>query len=143
MLSSLASAKKAYFAPVPDERSMLRLLIVDESEAVRKTAGHILEDLGFLVTESANALDALSKSEASLADIVIVDSNLVGALDLIANLRKLPNGSRTQIHYSVTKADLRCLMAGKRAGANDFLLKPFDRKVLGAAFSGMNATAAA
>jgi two-component system chemotaxis response regulator CheY len=122
---------------------MLRLLIADESEAVRKIAGHILEDLGFSVSESASALDALSKSQASLPDVVIVDSGLAGALDLIANLRNLPNGNRVMIYYSVTKADLRCLMAGKRAGASDFLLKPFDRKVLGAAFSAMISAAAA
>jgi two-component system chemotaxis response regulator CheY len=122
---------------------MLRLLIADESEAVRKIAVPILEDLGFSVAESANALDALSKSQASLPDVIIVDSGLAGALDLIANVRNLPNGNRVMIYYSVTKADLRCLMASKRAGASDFLLKPFDRKVLGAAFSAMISAAAA
>jgi two-component system chemotaxis response regulator CheY len=122
---------------------MLRLMIADESEAVRKIAGHILQDLGFSVTESASALDAFSKSQANLPDVVIVDSGLAGALELIANIRGLPNGSRVMIYYSVTKADLRCLMAGKRAGASDFLLKPFDRKVLGAAFSAMISAAAA
>jgi FixJ family two-component response regulator len=34
-------------------------------------------------------------------------------------------------------------MAGKKAGATDFLLKPFDRKVLGAAFAGLTSVAAA
>ncbi len=29
------------------------------------------------------------------------------------------------------------MMAGRRAGANDFLMKPFDRKTLGAVFNGL------
>ncbi len=122
---------------------MLRLLIVDESEAVRRIAAQILTGLRFSVSESASALDAFSKVQASLPNVMIVDSGLVGALDLIANIRSLPAGNLVQIFYSVTKADLRCLMAGKKAGANDFLLKQFDSKVLSAAFSGMISVAAA
>lgn len=123
---------------------MLRLLIADESEAVRKVAAHILSDIGFSVIEAASTLDALAKCQAGLADLVIVDSAMDGALELIQNIRSLPNaGSRMRIYYCVTKADLRCLMAGKRAGADDFLLKPFERKALSAAFSGLNAAAAA
>jgi two-component system chemotaxis response regulator CheY len=122
---------------------MLRLLIVDESEAVRRIAAQILTGMRFSVSESASALDAFSKTQANLPNVMIVDSGLVGALDLIANIRSLPAGNLVQIYYSVTKADLRCLMAGKKAGANDFLLKPFDSKVLGAAFSSMASVAAA
>jgi two-component system chemotaxis response regulator CheY len=122
---------------------MLRLLIADESEAVRKVAAHILNDLGLSVSESASALDAFSKCQANFPDIIIVDSGLTGALELIANLRSLPSGNLPQIYYSVVKADLRCLMAGKRAGATDFLLKPFDRKVLGAVFGNVASADAA
>jgi two-component system chemotaxis response regulator CheY len=122
---------------------MLRLLIADESQAVRKVAAQILGDLGFVVTESASTLDAFARSQAALPDVIIVDAAMTGALELIANIRNLPAGRTPQIYYALTKADLRCLMAGKRAGADDFLLKPFDRKVLGAAFSNLASTAAA
>jgi two-component system chemotaxis response regulator CheY len=122
--------------------TMLRLLIADDSDAVRTTAAEILTEMGFSVTQSPSALDALAKSQAELADVVIVDAGLDGALELIQSLRVLPGGSRLQIYYSVTKVDLRCLMAAKKAGATDFLLKPFDRKVLGAAFSAILALAA-
>lgn len=121
---------------------MLRLLIADESQAVREIGARILSEIGFDVVESASALDAFAKCQALLPNVVIVDAGLTGALDLIANIRAMPNGNLVQIHYCVTKADLRCLMEGKKAGANDFLLKPFDRKVLGAVFSGMATVAA-
>jgi len=122
---------------------MLRILIVDESEAVRKVATHILAEIGFSVIEASSTLDALAKSQASLPDVMIVDSAMAGALDFIQNIRALPNGGKVKIYYCVTQADLRCLMAGKRAGADDFLLKPFERKALSAAFSGLSAAAAA
>jgi two-component system chemotaxis response regulator CheY len=121
---------------------MLRLLIADESQAVREIGARILGEIGFDVVESASALDAFAKCQAMLPNVIVVDSALTGALDLIANVRALPGGNLVQIFYCVTKADLRCLMAGKKAGANDFLLKPFDRKVLGAAFSAMASMAA-
>lgn len=122
---------------------MLRLLIADESEAVRETADRILSELGFAVTGCASALDAVAKCDAGLPDVIIVDSRLDGALDLIANIRLMPAARSTRILYGVETADLRLLMAAKRAGADDFLLKPYESKVLHALFDEMLATSAA
>ena len=120
-----------------------RILAIDDEPAVTYTLKRILERRGYVVEVENDSTRALATAKAFRPDVVIVDSGLTGALDLIANIRNLPNGNRAMIYYTVTKADLRCLMAGKRAGASDFLLKPFDRKVLGAAFSAMISAAAA
>jgi len=122
---------------------MLRLLISDESESVRETAAGILTELGFAVTGCASALDAVAKCDADLPDVIIVDSRLDGALDLIANIRLMQAGKSVRILYGVETADLRHLMAAKRAGANDFLLKPYESKVLHALFDEMLAKSAA
>jgi two-component system chemotaxis response regulator CheY len=122
---------------------MLRLLISDECESVRETAAGILTELGFAVTGCASALDAVAKCDHALPDVIIVDSNLEGALDLIANIRLMPSGNSTRILYGVETADLRHLMAAKRAGADDFLLKPYESKVLHALFDEMLANSAA
>ena len=113
---------------------MLRLLIADESEAVRETADGILSELGFAVSGCASALDAVAKCDIALPDVIIVDSSLDGALDLIANIRLMQAGNSTRILYGVETADLRKLMAAKRAGADDVLLKPYESKVLHALF---------
>jgi two-component system chemotaxis response regulator CheY len=120
---------------------MQRLMIADDSDVVRKVGKRILTGLGFLVTEAGNGLDALSRCEAELPNIIIVDAGLDGALDLIANIRLLPDSKSVRIYYCVVEADLRKMMAGKRAGADDFLLKPFDRKILTSVF-GNHAAAA-
>jgi two-component system chemotaxis response regulator CheY len=113
----------------------LRVLIADESEAVRKIAAEILGQMGYDCTGCATTLDVLARSDAQMPDALIVDSAMTGALDLIRAIRTMHDGHRPLILYSLVKADLRCLMAGKTAGASDFLLKPFDRKVLAAAFA--------
>ena len=53
----------------------------------------------------------------------------------------MPNGKSARIFYCVIEADLKKMMAGKRAGADDFLLKPFDRKILTSVFASFAAAA--
>ncbi|CAN7247124.1 response regulator [Pararhizobium sp. LjRoot235] len=120
---------------------MQRLMIADDSDVVRKVGKRILSGLNFLVSEAANGLEALVRCEAELPNIIIVDAALDGALDLIANIRNLPDGKTVRIYYCVVEADLKKMMAGKRAGADDFLLKPFDRKILTSVFASRSVAA--
>ena len=120
---------------------MQRLMIADGSDVVRKVGMRILSGLDFLVLEASNALEALARCEAELPNILIVDATMDGALDLIANVRMLAQGRPIRIYYCVVEADLRKMMMGKRAGADDFLLKPFDRKILTQVFGNLRAAA--
>jgi two-component system chemotaxis response regulator CheY len=117
--------------------TMLHLLIADPSQHDCDTASGLFADLGFSVAMSPSALDAMARCEAMLPDLIIVDSGLNGALELIAAIRLMSGGKRTRMLYGVTEADLRGLMAAKHAGADDFLLKPYDMKVLHALFDEM------
>lgn len=109
---------------------MKRLMIADSSDVVRKVAHKILSELGYKVSEASSAREALITCEAQLPDVIIVDSGIDGALDLITNIRSMPGGATARIFYCVIEADLKTMMRGKRAGASDFLLKPFDRQIL-------------
>ena len=114
---------------------MRRLMIADGSDIVRKVGRKILSEIGFLVLDASTAREALQRCQTELPNIIIVDAGLDGALELIANIRALPEGKSVRIYYCVVEADLKTMMAGKRAGANDFLLKPFDRKILTTIFT--------
>ncbi|KPF46407.1 response regulator [Rhizobium sp. G187] len=114
---------------------MKRLMIADGSDIVRKVGRKILTELGFDVTEASSGRDALGRCERELPDIIIVDAGMDDALDLISNVRALPGGKEVLIYYCVVEAELKIMMAGKRAGANDFLLKPFDRAILTRTFA--------
>ncbi|MEA3533746.1 response regulator [Rhizobium sp. CC-YZS058] len=120
---------------------MQRLMIADDSDVVRKVGKRILTGMGFVVAEAANGLEAFARSREELPNILIVDAALDGALELIANIRLLPEGKSVRIYYCVIEADLKKMMAGKRAGADDFLLKPFDRKILTSVFGAYAAAA--
>jgi two-component system chemotaxis response regulator CheY len=115
---------------------MQRLMIADSSDIVRKVGKRILSELGFLVAEAGGSREALMRCQAELPNFLIVDAGLEGALELIAGVRAIPEGKNVRIFYCVIEADLKRMMAGKRAGADDFLLKPFDRKILTSVFSG-------
>jgi two-component system chemotaxis response regulator CheY len=122
---------------------MPNVLIVDQSDAICKVCSQILAEFGFTAQEASSTLDALVRCQTELPNVVIVDSNLDGSLELVQNLRMLPNSQFLNILYSVSKADLRTLMAAKNAGANDVVLKPFDRKALREVFSRIKISAAA
>jgi two-component system, chemotaxis family, chemotaxis protein CheY len=109
---------------------MKRLMITDSSDIVRKVAHKILSEIGYKVSEAGTAREALLVCEKQLPDVIIVDSGIDGALDLITNIRSMAGGASVRIFYCVIEADLKTMMRGKRAGASDFLLKPFDRHIL-------------
>lgn len=122
---------------------MLHLLIADKGKPDCDAASGLFSELGFAVTICASALDAMARCDASLPDLVIVDSALDGALELIGAIRLMDGRRPVRILYGVAEADLRKLMAAKRAGADDFLLKPYEIKVLHALFDEMIANSRA
>lgn len=122
---------------------MLRLLIADQPKDDCDAACGLFSELGFSVTVSPSVLDTMARCEASLPDLMIVDSALEGALELIAAVRLISGGKHVRILYGVAETDLRKLMAAKRAGADDFLLKPYEIKVLHALFDEVLAKSAA
>jgi two-component system chemotaxis response regulator CheY len=123
---------------------MLRLLIADQPKDDRDAASGLFSELGFAVAMSPSVLDAMTRCENALPDLLIVDSTLEGALELIAAVRLMSGGKNVRILYGVAETDLRRLMDAKRAGVDDFLLKPYETKVLHALFDEMlNKSAAA
>jgi len=120
---------------------MQRLLIADDSSVIRKVGKRILNGLGFLVAEAGSADEASRLCDFRLPDVLVVDSSLEGALDLIAGVRARERGADVRIYFCLVKADLKHMMVGKRAGADDFLLKPFDRASLEQAFGHLAAAA--
>ena len=121
---------------------MQRLILVDKSVIIRKVAKRILADLGFLVSEADDVETAMSICKGRVPAVLIVDADLPGATELISDVRNLPGGDKVKIYYCLIEGKLKNMMQGKRAGADDFLLKPFDREILTKVFSDQAKTAA-
>ena len=111
---------------------MRRCLFVDDSALIRKVAKRILNDAGMLVSEAESAAEALSMCAADMPDLIIVDSVLpdMESPDFIRHVRAMEAPAPAQILICLVEMDVPTIMRAKRAGAQGFMLKPFERAQL-------------
>ena len=111
---------------------MKHCLVVDDSDVIRKVTRSILESMSLEVSEAENGEEAIGRCHMSTPDAILLDWQMpvmsgiefLGALRL-ANLPKKP-----YILYCTTENDPSDLARAFAAGADDYLLKPFDREAL-------------
>jgi two-component system, chemotaxis family, chemotaxis protein CheY len=111
---------------------MKTCLVVDDSEVVRKVARRIFEHLKFESTEADSGQDALDYCAKAMPDAILLDSHIppMSTVEFLASLRALANGSKPVIIYCATENDPTEIARALTAGADDYLLKPFDRDSL-------------
>lgn len=111
---------------------MKRCLVVDDSSVIRKIARHILEGLGYEVDEAENGRDALEHCNAKCPDVILLDWQLpvMGSTEFLTGLRISGSSKRPLIIYCTTENDAGDVSRAFTAGADDYLLKPFDRAML-------------
>ncbi|WP_144421140.1 response regulator [Ahrensia marina] len=107
-------------------------MILDASSVIRKVAKRILTSEDMAVVEAKNSAEAISMAAAQMPDYIIVDAGINDGQcdDLIRQLRKMDSKNEAKIICCMTQVDLAGMMRAKRAGADEFLLKPFDRHQL-------------
>jgi two-component system, chemotaxis family, chemotaxis protein CheY len=107
-----------------------RVLVVDDSALARRTARHILERAGYMVTEAEDGMAALEKYALERPDLVLLDLVMKGmyGLDVLTKLRQLDPGARVV----VVSADIQrpSRDAAAAAGAIAFVNKPIDETEL-------------
>ncbi|MFK0690270.1 PleD family two-component system response regulator [Mesorhizobium sp. IMUNJ 23033] len=111
---------------------MKRCLFVDDSSVIRKVAKRILGGSDLTVIEAATGLDAIEMCAADMPDVIVIDGALpdVQAVDLIRRIRAIESVVKPQILVSLVEVDVASIMKAKRAGAQGYLLKPFNRPQL-------------
>lgn len=111
---------------------MKRCMFVDDSSVIRKVAKRILGGSDLVVIEAASGRDALEMCDADMPEIIVVDGALpdLPAVDLIRRIRAMESLVRPQILISLVELDVASIMRAKRAGAQGYLLKPFNRPQL-------------
>jgi two-component system chemotaxis response regulator CheY len=111
---------------------MKTCLVVDDSEVVRKVARRIFEQLNFESTEAESGQDALDFCAKAMPDAILLDSHIppMATVEFLMSLRALANGSKPVIIYCATDNDPTEIARALTAGADDYLLKPFDRDSL-------------
>jgi two-component system, chemotaxis family, chemotaxis protein CheY len=115
-------------------------LVVDDSEVLRRVARRIFEQLQFEAVEAASGQDALSHCARSMPDAILLDSHMppMAPAEFLATLRALANGDRPHVIYCATENDPVDINRALVAGADDYLLKPFDRESVRAKLAAAN-----
>ena len=111
---------------------MTRVLVIDDSSVIRKVARRILEGLSLEIAEADSGAAALEACEADMPDGVLLDWNMpeMDGLAVLKALRKLPGGDKPKILFCTTENDLAHIAKARQAGADDTMMKPFDKEVL-------------
>jgi two-component system, chemotaxis family, chemotaxis protein CheY len=111
---------------------MKRFMVVDTSSVVRKIAKRILSEAGAIVYEAEAGDHMLEMCNYEMPDCIIVTSALpdMEAHDAIAELRRLPEGNKAKILLMTIELNVGRIMRAKRAGADGYLMKPFNRELL-------------
>ena len=115
---------------------MKSCLIVDDSSVVRKVARRILEDMDYIVEEAEDGQDAFDKCRQEMPDAILLDWNMpiMSGLEFLKLLRAYVGGDKPHIVYCTVENDIGAIAMALKAGASDYMMKPFDRSILEAKF---------
>lgn len=116
---------------------MKSCLIVDDSKVIRMVARKILQELSFETIEAADGQQALDACKEKLPSAVLLDWNMpvMSGIDFLRALRELPGGNEPVVVFCTTENDIDHIQEAIEAGANEYIMKPFDSEIIQAKFS--------
>ena len=116
-----------------DERTAMKTcLIVDDSKVIRKVARHILETLEFTVSEAGDGQEAMDRCLVEVPDVILLDWNMpvMSGMDFLRALRDSAGSPRPKVVFCTTENGMEHIRAAIEAGADEYVMKPFDRDTL-------------
>jgi two-component system chemotaxis response regulator CheY len=115
---------------------MKSCLVVDDSSVIRKVARRILEGLEFQISEAEDGEQALAACRSQMPDAVLLDWNMpkMDGYEFLRVLRRLPDGDRPKVVFCTTENDVAHIARALHAGANEYIMKPFDKDIVEAKF---------
>jgi two-component system chemotaxis response regulator CheY len=115
---------------------MKTCLVVDDSSVVRKIARRILEGLAFTVIEAEDGEKALEACKVAMPDAVLLDWNMpvMDGFEFLVQLRRTPGGDAPKVVFCTTENGIDHISRALNAGANEYIMKPFDKDIVAAKF---------
>lgn len=129
---SLARGEKVSPA-APEDAGQVRIcLVVDDSRVIRKITRQIVERVGYEVLEAENGEEALSRCKTDMPDLILLDWDMpvMSGIDFVANLRRMEGGFRPKVVFCTSKGEAMNVHEAFEAGADEYVVKPFDRETL-------------
>ena len=111
---------------------MKTCLVVDDSKVIRKVARHILETLNFSVSEAADGREALDACLQSAPDVILLDWNMpvMSGMEFLRALKNSAVAGKPKVVFCTTENGMAYIRAAIEAGADEYVMKPFDRDTL-------------
>ena len=115
---------------------MKTCLVVDDSSIVRKIARRILEELQFNVVEAEDGVDALVHCKRTMPEAILLDWNMpvIDGYQFLGHLRRMPGGEIPKVVFCTTENGIDHIARALEAGANEYIMKPFDKDIVTAKF---------
>ena len=115
---------------------MKTCLVVDDSSVVRKIARRILEELGFEIIEAEDGEKALEVCKRAMPEAVLLDWNMpvMDGFEFLGHLRRMPGGDVPKVVFCTTENGIDHISRALDAGANEYIMKPFDKDIVTAKF---------
>ena len=111
---------------------MKNCLVVDDSRVIRKVACRILEDLHFATSEAEDGIAALQSCRQQMPELILLDWNMpnMNGIEFLKTLRRERNGTNPVVVFCTTENDVAHITEALNAGANEYIMKPFDREII-------------
>ena len=115
---------------------MKTCLVVDDSSVVRKIARRIPEEMDFEITEAEDGAQALEVCRNTMPTAVLLDWNMpvMDGYEFMCHLRRLPGGDVPKVVFCTTENGMDHISRALHGGANEYIMKPFDRDIVTAKF---------
>jgi two-component system chemotaxis response regulator CheY len=123
---------------------MKHCLVIDDSRVIRTVARRIIEEIHYSVEEAEDGIAALRACREKMPDLVVLDWNLpsMKGIEFVRSLRGQQGGHLPFILFCTTENDAGEIAQARAAGANECILKPFDRTAIRAKLAEVGVIAA-
>ena len=107
-------------------------LVVDDSRVIRKVSSKIAKSLGYNVIEAQDGIEALARCKQAMPELVLTDWDMpeMDGLEFVRQLRAIPTAKAPTVVFCTSKGQVEDIHAGVKAGADDYIVKPFDESAL-------------
>jgi two-component system chemotaxis response regulator CheY len=111
----------------------LKALVIDDSKSIRMVLIKILEEIGFEIVEAKDGLEALEslKSQGPF-DVALVDWNMpeMNGFKFVSEVRKDMDYDNMKLMMVTTETETTQVVRALKAGANEYVMKPFTKEVI-------------
>ena len=107
-------------------------LIVDDSRVIRRMAKDILVGLGLRTAEAEHGLAAVEFCRSTVPEFVLLDWNMpeMDGISCLRTLRAMDLKPRPIVVMCTTENGLAKIREALESGADEYIMKPYDRDVL-------------